>query len=145
MPGRVSRTRGMVLLGIVPCVTLLVAAPQLFSIVLGERWREAGVYTQILAIMYLAQLVAPTLTPVLSVCERQDLQLARDLLRVVLVLGGFGAAAVFDLGARTAMAVYGAAMFVSYVVLLAAVVHVSRTIARAPVATEGHEGASSGG
>lgn len=45
----------MLLLGCVPLLVLLVAAPQLFAWVFGEEWRVAGKYARILSIAAFAQ------------------------------------------------------------------------------------------
>lgn len=110
--------RRLLLIGWLPTVVVMVAGPPLFSLVFGDSWREAGVYAQLLAIAFLAQFTITPLTSTFAVLERQDLQLVRDVIRLVLVLGGFGLAAAADLSARTAVTLYGLSMAIGYLLLL---------------------------
>jgi O-antigen/teichoic acid export membrane protein len=78
---------GMLSLGLV-----VVAGPQLFAVVFGSVWTEAGRFAQFLAFMTLGQLVAAPVAQTLTVLERQDVQLAWDGLRLGALLLVFLAA-----------------------------------------------------
>jgi O-antigen/teichoic acid export membrane protein len=61
---------------------VVVAGPQLFALVFGSAWTEAGRFAQFLAFVSLGQLVVAPVSQTLTVLERQDLRLALDALRV---------------------------------------------------------------
>jgi len=78
--------------GLASVALVVVAGPQLFGLVFGAAWTEAGRYAQFLAIMALGQLVIGPIAQTLIVLERQDLQLVRDALRFGALLLVFFAA-----------------------------------------------------
>lgn len=110
-------TRLLALLGAVPALVLLAAGPELVALVLGEQWREAGVYARLLAPMFWAQLAVFPIEPSLGLLERQDVQLWRDLGRLGAVVGAFALAFATDLSARWTVALYGLTMTVAYLVI----------------------------
>jgi O-antigen/teichoic acid export membrane protein len=69
-----------------------VAGPQLFGLVFGSVWTEAGRYAQFLAFATLARVVVVPIAQTLTVFERQDLQLACDAFRCGVLLLIFFAA-----------------------------------------------------
>jgi O-antigen/teichoic acid export membrane protein len=73
--------------GIGPTVILAILAPILFPIVFGDEWAQAGWFTTILAPMYLLTLATSPTGATLDVLERQDLHLARETMRLVLIGG----------------------------------------------------------
>ncbi len=110
-------SRMLVVLGAVPAFVLLMAGPELMSLVLGEEWREAGVYARYLAPMFWAQLAVFPLEPSLGLLERQGVQLGRDAGRLIAVLGVFAVSGTLDWSAGTTVAAYGAVLTVAYVVI----------------------------
>lgn len=106
--GRIAR------LGVVPSALVGVAAPFLFGPVFGDDWREAGIYTAILAPMYFLTLVASPTSGTLDVLERQDLHLVREILRIVIVGGAVLAAAALHLPAVGGIALLSAAGCLMY-------------------------------
>ncbi|HLN62509.1 MAG TPA: lipopolysaccharide biosynthesis protein [Symbiobacteriaceae bacterium] len=114
----VATGRKLLLLGAGPILLLGLIGPWLFSLVFGPEWQEAGHYTRLLIIMMLMQFVAVPLSYTLDAMERQDLQLAWDVGRILLVFGSLYASARLHLAAGTAMTLYGLAMTVSYGALL---------------------------
>jgi O-antigen/teichoic acid export membrane protein len=110
--------RRLVVLGIVPCVGLVVSAPYLFSIVFGEAWREAGVYARLVAAMHYVAFVAAPLMPTLNILEEQFLQLAWDVGRLAMSLTSLWLAYHLGLSARGAIAVVATVLLVAYAVHL---------------------------
>lgn len=111
-----KKTAGMLLLlAAVPVVLVSLLAPSVFTMVLGEPWREAGVYAQLLAVMFAAGVVASPLSVTLFVLERQDLQLAWDTARFISVVGAFFIVHSLGLSARTAVFTYSVIMAVTYI------------------------------
>lgn len=83
----------MFLITVFPCILLMVVGGDLFSLVFGSEWREAGVFAQILAIWIMIWFVSSVLSPVISILEIQGLGFmtssANLLTRAVsLVIGG---------------------------------------------------------
>ena len=108
-------TRSLARGGIVPSVLVMVAAPFLFGPLFGADWQEAGLYAALLAPMYFLALVTSPTGGTLDVLERQDLHLARELLRLGLVGSAVVAAAALHFPATTAVAVLGVAGCATYV------------------------------
>lgn len=109
----------LALLGIVPFTLFAGLSPFLFAFIFGSSWREAGIYASLLALMHFAAFIAWPLTPTLNVLERQFLQLAWDLGRLVLTLGGIWVAYRFGWAPRGAIALFGASILFSYLSYLA--------------------------
>lgn len=76
----------LVLLGMYPTLALIVAGPDLFAFVLGEPWREAGVFVRYVgAWLFLGGVAAP-LTRLFDILERQRADLATAVVMFVLLL-----------------------------------------------------------
>ena len=103
--------------GALPALAMAVLGPWAFAIVFGAEWREAGVYAALMAPLFLAQLAVTPLTSTFAIAERQDLQLVRDLVRLVLVIAVFVTAWQADLDPRWTVAGYSAAMVIGYLIL----------------------------
>lgn len=113
-----AKTAGRLLvLGVIPMGILGVAGPWLFSRVFGIEWVEAGLYVQLLAGAFLLQFVVTPLSQTLNITERQDLQLAWDLGRLVLVLGALLGTWQLGGSAWHAVAAYAGAICLAYAVL----------------------------
>ncbi|NES18710.1 MAG: oligosaccharide flippase family protein [Symploca sp. SIO3E6] len=107
-------TRRLLAIGILPIGIIAMGGPWLFNLVFGKAWLEAGKYVQILALMFLVQFVVVPLSQTLNVLERQDLQLAWDASRLLLVIGSLQISTILELPARTALILYSIAMLFSY-------------------------------
>jgi O-antigen/teichoic acid export membrane protein len=107
----------LLLVGVGPTVLLMFSGPQLFMLVFGEAWREAGVYLQLLGLMFLIQFVAFPLSQTLVLLERQDLQVAWDTGRLVLTVSALAIASSTGLESIAAIVLYSAAMTVAYAAL----------------------------
>jgi O-antigen/teichoic acid export membrane protein len=103
---------GMLSLGLV-----VIAGPQLFALVFGSVWAEAGRYAQFLAFMFLGQLVVSPIAQTLTVLERQGLQLSWHTLRVGTLLLVFLAAHQLTWPPLMTMAVLSAGTAICYILL----------------------------
>ena len=103
--------------GVIPIVLLSFLGPFGFSKIFGFEWAEAGTYTQILAVMFLAQFVVVPLSQTLNVLEKQNIQIWWDLSRLLLVCLSLYTAYFFEFSPRVSVAMYGFAMLLSYMVL----------------------------
>ena len=128
----VRTTRRLALMGLSILVIGLLA-PMVFAFVFGDRWREAGVYCQVLAPMIFAQFVVSPISNLTNVVERQDLQLYGDAARAIIVVAVFVGAARAQWGAVPALALYSGAMTLTYIAFFAMYVAIAR--AASPKAT----------
>ena len=79
-------------LSLAPMLLLSVIGADLFRLVFGSRWAEAGVYTQILAMWTLFWFISSPLSTLFSVLERQEFGLKLNVLilstRLASLIGG---------------------------------------------------------
>jgi O-antigen/teichoic acid export membrane protein len=73
---------GLLVFGIV-----VLAAPWGIELLLGDKWREAGVFARIMSFGVMAQLIAAPLSQTLIIAQMQRAQIMSDLLRVALIAG----------------------------------------------------------
>lgn len=104
----------LVMVGLFPMLVATMAGRDLYIAVFGERWAQAGVYTQILGIWALLWFISSPLSKLLVVLERQEFVLKFDVVllttRVVsLALGGMHNSVLLALAlyAGTGVVVYG--------------------------------------
>jgi O-antigen/teichoic acid export membrane protein len=71
------------LVSVVPFIVLVVFAPDLFAFFFGENWREAGVFTQCLGLMYFLKFVVSPLTFNFYLVGKQRLDF---ILHIVIIL-----------------------------------------------------------
>ncbi len=64
--------RSLVTLSFFPLMLLFFIAPDLFQVLFGDRWREAGVYTQILAPWIFFWFISSPMSTMFSVLEKQE-------------------------------------------------------------------------
>jgi len=106
--------RRLVLFGMFPMLVLSVIGRDLFVIVMGNDWAEAGVYSQILAVWMFFWFTASPLSLLYSVLERQESSLVVNVVIFTtrlgsLVVGGWygNARLALALFALTGIVVYG--------------------------------------
>jgi O-antigen/teichoic acid export membrane protein len=122
LPARLSvlfakTMRRLVVLGAIFFLPAFLVAPAFFELVFGPAYREAGELMRAATPFFYAQFVVAPLSQTLYVMERQEVQLAWDVLRLAAGLLVFAAAAWGDWGAERTMVSYGAAMALAYVAL----------------------------
>jgi O-antigen/teichoic acid export membrane protein len=78
--------RRLLIFGVVPTTVIVLAGPTLFAVVFGQDWEEAGVFAALLAPMYFVQLLTAPISGILSVLERQDLHLAKEIGNLLLMI-----------------------------------------------------------
>jgi O-antigen/teichoic acid export membrane protein len=101
-------------MSVFPCLLLAFIGKDLFVVAFGQKWAEAGVFTEILSVWLLAWFVASPLTTVFIVLEEQELELRFQIANVlirggsILVGGLFGSAKLaVMLFAFSGMCLYG--------------------------------------
>jgi O-antigen/teichoic acid export membrane protein len=103
--------------GVLSLGLVVVAGPELFALVFGSAWTEAGRFAQFLAFMSLGQLVVAPVSQTLTVLERQGIRLAWDALRFGTLLLVFLAADQLTWSPLVTMAVLSAAMTICHLLL----------------------------
>jgi len=101
-------------LGGLPIGLIGLTAPWTFPLLFGPDWRMAGWMAQALTAMYVMQFVVYPLSQTLNVLERQDLQLAWDIARLLLVITSMGVASFSGWDAIGAVVALGVVMLVGY-------------------------------
>jgi len=120
LKGLYTRTVGTAALLASPILLLvLLPAPWTFPFLFGAEWRDAGVYLQILAIMFFLGFLAKTVGPeTLTVVNRQGLHLAIELIKAGLVAIIFAIGLGADLEPAVVILGYGAAMSIGHALFL---------------------------
>jgi O-antigen/teichoic acid export membrane protein len=79
-------------IGMAPLVVLMIAGPEIFSLLFGRDWRQAGVFAQWLAPWLYLVLITSPLSPLFEVLERQGAGLVFQafelLVRVTAIVAG---------------------------------------------------------
>jgi O-antigen/teichoic acid export membrane protein len=86
-------------------------------LVFGPEWAEAGRFAQLMAVAYLAGFAVTPVSQTLFILERQVLQLAWDVTRLVLTAGGAIVCGAVDAPVGVAIAVLAGSNVVSYALL----------------------------
>lgn len=104
-------------IGIVPTAVLVAFGPDLFGVVFGAEWTEAGKFAQLLAVAYLAGFAVIPISDTLFLLERQGRQLIWASTRLILTIGAPAMCGVIGASITTAVAVLSIAHFASYTLL----------------------------
>jgi O-antigen/teichoic acid export membrane protein len=83
----------LVMIGIFPLLLITLIGRDLFSVVLGSQWAEAGIYSQIISIWTLFVFISSPLLTLANVYERQEINLGVNTMAFVsrgasLLIGG---------------------------------------------------------
>jgi O-antigen/teichoic acid export membrane protein len=106
--------RLLVLIGLFPILTVTIVGGDLFSVIFGQEWTEAGVYAQILSIWAFVWFISSPLSTIYVVMEKQQFGLQYNIVNfstrlLSLTIGGFlGSARIaLILFAASGILVYG--------------------------------------
>jgi O-antigen/teichoic acid export membrane protein len=105
-------------LGCVGMAPILLAGPELFVLLFGEPWRQAGGFAQALVAVQLARFVAVPVSQAFNVFRRQDLDFSTSLLNGLALVASFVAIGWFDPPAYVAVLIYSLATMLSQLVTL---------------------------
>jgi lipopolysaccharide exporter len=114
-----------IMLCVVPFFILLIAAPEIFSIVFGREWETAGLYAQAMIPLYFLQFVTSPVSVVLIALQKQQIL---ALLQAMLLLGAVGS---LSLGGRFlnvpigCLGLYALVQSASYVLYLMIIIRYS--------------------
>jgi O-antigen/teichoic acid export membrane protein len=107
-------------LGTVGMLPLLLFGPDLFALVFGESWREAGVLVQLLIPLFLVRFVVLPVSQLLYALKRQDIHLLSAILNGMALVSSFGAGYLLELDAYVTILIFSlssSASFVFYLVI----------------------------
>ena len=107
--------RALLVISILPITVLALTGPQVFSIIFGERWSDAGLYASLLAPMFISQFVVSPLSTIMAVISAQKQQLMWDVTRLVAIGTTVVVAGQLNLDAVYCIAMYGACMTLCYI------------------------------
>jgi len=74
-----SNFRRLVILGLLPFLLLTIVGKDLFTVIFGQSWSEAGVYTQILSIWIFFWFISSPMSTLFRVLERQEFSLVLNI------------------------------------------------------------------
>ncbi|WAI00852.1 lipopolysaccharide biosynthesis protein [Methanogenium organophilum] len=129
-------------IGLLPILILAIAGPDIFSVVFGDEWSEAGLYAQILSFWTIIWFLYSPLSKIYIVLEKQRYGLIFNGMNIItrflsLVLGGIAGSVVIALGlfSLSGILVYGTFCFI--LIRMAGVprTNIIRVIARSCVIT----------
>lgn len=101
--------------------------PELFAFIFGQEWSEAGLYVQLLGVTFAVRFAVAPLAQTFNVLGRQDLTLALNIGRFVLVAGSLLlAAGWYQLSPAITVALYSASMFLVYTSMLTLMLYALR-------------------
>jgi len=106
-------------IAIVPIVVVVMIAPDVFSIVFGELWRESGVYARYLALLYFLGFVFTPIGATLTVLEHQDWQLLWDTSRLAVILLTWALIHLCELSPEVGLLLYSLTVSAFIVIYLA--------------------------
>ncbi|MBM7661626.1 O-antigen/teichoic acid export membrane protein [Bacillus mesophilus] len=105
---------------------IIIFGPTMFTFIFGNDWTISSSYLPILAIMYSFQFLSAPLGVTLYVLERNDLQILREIIRVVLIGGALILAYIFSytpFQAIIAISVAGSIGFILYGIFSIVAIH----------------------
>ncbi|PIR22620.1 MAG: hypothetical protein COV44_07060 [Deltaproteobacteria bacterium CG11_big_fil_rev_8_21_14_0_20_45_16] len=118
-------TSRLFLMALAPFLSLLFAAPVLFSLVFGAEWRIAGEYSQILSWVFLAAFVVSPISPLIVIGGFQRFHFLMQLVMIPLtatsIIVGYYANDV-----KTALKLFAVVYFLKYLVQLGVCIKVAK-------------------
>lgn len=123
--------RHQAMLGIVPALVVVIAAPWLFVLIFGDQWARSGVYAQIVVVAYLAQFIVVPVSRGLVLLEHQAQQFGWDVGRAVGGAAAIVIAHLLNLEMIWALSAWTAVQLLSYAVMLLLVVRAATARDRA--------------
>lgn len=112
-----------------------IGGPHLFSLLFGLEWAEAGIYVQILSGVFLFRLVVGPVSQTLLILEKQHLQLAWEVFRLLLIGLAFSHAWNHSLSPSQTLGLYAVAAIIAplalyFVILYTLIKRNSRSTAK---------------
>jgi O-antigen/teichoic acid export membrane protein len=122
----------LIAIGVLPALALVLSGPVLFAVVFGAEWRQAGTFVQLLCLGYFAQFAVSPVSQTLLILEHQGRQLAWDVTRLVLTVGGPLVCALSGAPIGTTLLVLSLCYAVGYALLYVLCVRAAHASDRSP-------------
>jgi O-antigen/teichoic acid export membrane protein len=113
-----KKLKKLVQIGCLTIIPVGLISPWVFPFVFGSEWASAGRYAMILSPMVLLQFITSPFGVTLTVLERQDLALLREILRVALIASALASGALLGLTPECALILLSLAGIASYMLHL---------------------------
>ena len=107
----------LALIGLFPLAALLLFGPELFELVFGSLWREAGVYARIISVMAYFELVLNPVSRVFVVFEKQKTILIINAFRACLIAFGFLISSLLNFDSYQTVMIYSCIMVLSQYII----------------------------
>jgi len=121
----------LALVGAAPMLTVLIAGPSIFALVLGPQWRTSGEYAQILSVGLFVHFIAYPTSNGIVAFERLGIMLSWQLLMIVSIAAVFLAGKfLFHDSVKATLWLFSASRVVVYGASLVAQWHVVRSASR---------------
>jgi O-antigen/teichoic acid export membrane protein len=108
-------TKRLFVLSILPTFILIFAAPLLFQIIFGAEWKQAGVFTSILAFYLLIQFITSPLVNVFTVFNLQRKFLEINIVRSMLMVAVFGISYLYSINVYNTLILYTIIISLHYI------------------------------
>jgi O-antigen/teichoic acid export membrane protein len=108
--------RLLLFIAVIPFTLLLIFAPAIFAFVFGAEWRVAGEYAQIMTVMFFLSFVVSPLSNMFIIAEKQNIDLAIQVVLLTLVLISFLAGYRISESPRPAIIMYTVTYSLKYCV-----------------------------
>lgn len=110
--------KSLVVTAILPFLVLLIWGPDIFEFCFGSKWRGAGEYSQILAVMIFFRFIASPLSFIFTIAQKQKLDFALHILILISVGSMFLIGFSLGLEMKTILLLYAVVYSLIYIVYL---------------------------
>ncbi|MFT3949716.1 MAG: oligosaccharide flippase family protein [Agriterribacter sp.] len=104
----------LILLGLSPFLIIAVWGPDIFSFFFGEKWEEAGVFSQIFSVLFFFKFVVSPLTYVTFISNKQWISLFIDILLLSMILLIFFLTKFYHFDYKTTLIIYSLTYSILY-------------------------------
>ncbi|KTD21641.1 lipopolysaccharide biosynthesis protein [Legionella londiniensis] len=115
----IKTTCSLLLLGLIPMLVIGLFAPLLFQFIFGDNWGQAGVYAQIMSVMFLVRFAIVSSSQNLAILKRQGQALLWSIMLVCLLCLSFLPAYYHfpKPSPETTLILFSILMIIAYVIL----------------------------
>lgn len=104
--------------GLVPAIILATFAEQIFVLLFGTEWFQAGIFAQFMAPALLLVMISGCVNMTLVVIERQGLQMTWEIGRLIIMAGLWYGILIYDLDAAQSVQLHAAAVVLTSLAFL---------------------------
>jgi O-antigen/teichoic acid export membrane protein len=113
-------------LGVLGMLPLLLYGPELFALVFGAPWRDAGLIVQLLVPLYLVRFIVQPVSQLLYALKRQAIHLLSAGFNALALIASFGAGYAFELNAYATILLYSLSSSLAFLFYLGISWHLAR-------------------